>query len=511
MAGVDSLLRMLAQNGADELRLGTDEAPRMLQRGSPVRLSIPPTSDEMLRHLVEPLLTDEHEAQLRDAGKADTTYAFEGREQFAVAFARRGAGGFNVVFRRTGAPPPARTAAPAPATAAAPPPAQAAPAAPREVARPATTHRAPPESALSALLERAVAHGASDLHLCTGEPPSLRIDGRLRLATELPAVSVEELFAGPLAEVDDVLASGRSADIALDVPTIGRFRVNLYRAGERLAAAVRVLMRAAPSLHDLHFPLAFDDVVDAPHGLIIVTGPTGSGKSATLSALAAEAVRRRGALLISLEDPVEYVISAAPPALVRQRQIGRDVRDFPTGLRDALREDPDILLIGEMRDPETISLALTAAETGHLVLTSLHSRSAASSVERIVDAYPRRAAAADSRAARRCAARGGRAAPGAARARRRTAAGARDPARHALRRQPHPRRQDGAAVDGAAVEPKRGNAAARALPRGSGARAARSRAKAPSRSPTIPRRCSPICRADRPACYDGGELPYVEA
>ena len=392
MAGVDSLLRMLAQYGADELRLGTDEAPRMLQRGAPVRLSIPPTSDEMLRHLVAPLLTDEHEARLREAGKAETSYAFEGREQFAVAFARREAGGFTAVFRRAGAPPAAKTAAPPPAKPAPPtkpaPPANLAPPPPLEVVRPSTPIRPAPESALSALLERAVSFGASDLHLCTGEPPSLRIDGRLRLATELPAVSVEELFAGPLAEVEDVLASGRSADIALDLPTIGRFRVNLYRAGERLAAAVRVLMRAAPSLHDLHFPIAFDDVIDAPHGLVIVTGPTGSGKSATLSALAAEAVRRRGALLISLEDPVEYVISAAPPALVRQRQIGRDVRDFPTGLRDALREDPDILLIGEMRDPETISLALTAAETGHLVLTSLHSRSAASSVERIVDSYP---------------------------------------------------------------------------------------------------------------------------
>jgi twitching motility protein PilT len=398
MAGVDSLLRMLAQYGADELRLGTDEAPRMLQRGAPVRLSIPPTSDEMLRHLVAPLLTDEHEAQLRDAGKAETSYAFEGREQFAVAFARRGAGGFNVVFRRTGAAPATKAATPSPpANAPPPPPTPASPPSLEVVRPPAPMHPAPmqpapmhpaPESALSALLERAVSFGASDLHLCTGEPPSLRIDGRLRLATELPAVSVEELFAGPLADVGDVLASGRSADIALDVPTIGRFRVNLYRAGERLAAAVRVLMRAAPSLHDLHFPVAFDDVIDAAHGLVIVTGPTGSGKSATLSALAAEAVRRRGALLISLEDPVEYVIGAAPPALVRQRQIGRDVRDFPTGLRDALREDPDILLIGEMRDPETISLALTAAETGHLVLTSLHSRSAASSVERIVDSYP---------------------------------------------------------------------------------------------------------------------------
>ncbi|MCU1276504.1 MAG: Twitching motility protein PilT, partial [bacterium] len=336
------------------------------------------------------------EAQLREAGKSETSYVFDGRDHFVVAFARREAGGFTVVFRRAATPPPAKAPSPPPARAPSPPPMLApsppptlAPSPPpSEAVRAPATSRFAPESSLRVLLERAVALGASDLHLCSGEPPSLRIDGRLRLAAELTPVSVEELFAGPLVEVAGVIAAGRSADIAVDVPSLGRFRVNLYRAADRLVAAVRVLMRAAPSMADLHFPLSFDDVIDVPHGIVIVTGPTGSGKSATLSALAAEAVRRRGALLISLEDPVEYAIAAAPPALVRQRQIGRDVRDFPTGLRDALREDPDILLIGEMRDPDTISLALTAAETGHLVLTSLHSRSAASSVERIVDAYP---------------------------------------------------------------------------------------------------------------------------
>ncbi len=371
MAGVDSLLRILAQNNADELRLGTDEAPRMLQRGSPVRLSIPPTSEEMLRHLVGPLLTDEREAELHQTGKVETSYALEGGDRFAVSFGRRDAGGLTVVFRRGSTPPPAKAAAPSPAAPSPPP-------------RP----RAAMESSFTALLERALSLGASDLHLCSGERPSLRIDGRLQLVSDLPPVSVEELLAGPLASVADLLAAGRSADVAVDLPSLGRFRVNLYRTSDRLAAAVRVLMHAAPSLAELHFPLSFDDVIDAPHGIVIVAGPTGSGKSSTLAALAAEAARRRGALLISLEDPIEYAITAAPPALVRQRQIGRDVRDFPTGLRDALREDPDILLIGEMRDPDTISLALTAAETGHLVLTSLHSRSAASSVERIVDAYP---------------------------------------------------------------------------------------------------------------------------
>ncbi len=189
------------------------------------------------------------------------------------------------------------------------------------------------------------------------------------------------------------LDAGRSVDMALDVENIGRCRFNLYRAGGRYAAAIRLLPRLAPALEELRMPIPLDDLVAVPHGLVIVCGPTGSGKSTTLAALARAALAfsaRRGQarMLISLEDPIEFTIHANEGGLVRQRQVGSDVLDFPTGLRDALREDPDVLLIGEMRDAETISLAMTAAETGHLVLTSLHSRSAIGSIERIVDTYP---------------------------------------------------------------------------------------------------------------------------
>jgi twitching motility protein PilT len=241
-------------------------------------------------------------------------------------------------------------------------------------------------SPIVALLEHAVTLRASDVHLASGQPPTLRIDGRLRPLPDSPPVSLDELAAALDPGPRGALELGRSVDAALSLDGVGRFRVNLYRASDRLAAAIRVLPRYV-SLGELGFPVPLGDLVDAPHGLVIVCGPTGSGKSATLAALAAEAVRRRPGVLISLEDPIEYGIDTDGVGLVRQRQIGTDVRDFPTGLRDALREDPDILLIGEMRDPETISLALTAAETGHLVLASLHSRSTASSIERIVDAY----------------------------------------------------------------------------------------------------------------------------
>jgi twitching motility protein PilT len=148
------------------------------------------------------------------------------------------------------------------------------------------------------------------------------------------------------------------------------------------------LPSAAPSLASLHLPVSLDDLVDLPHGLVLVCGATGSGKSTTLAALAQEALRRRSIVLTTLEDPIEYAMAPSERSLVRRREIGTDVADFPTGLRDALREDPDVILVGEMRDTVSIGLALTAAETGHLVLSSLHSRSAASAIERIVDAYP---------------------------------------------------------------------------------------------------------------------------
>jgi twitching motility protein PilT len=155
-----------------------------------------------------------------------------------------------------------------------------------------------------------------------------------------------------------------------------------------LAAAVRLLPNAAPSLAALEMPVPLQGLVDFPHGLVLVCGATGSGKSTTLAALAQHALSRGPILLITLEDPIEYALEPWRDSLVRRRQVGRDVRDFASGLRDALREDPNVLVVGELRDEETIHMALTAAETGHLVLGSLHSGSVASAIERIVDAYP---------------------------------------------------------------------------------------------------------------------------
>jgi twitching motility protein PilT len=236
------------------------------------------------------------------------------------------------------------------------------------------------------LVATASALRASDLHLADGAPPMVRVDGTVRRLGDEPVELIPLLALGRAREGQ--IAGGRSVDFALDVPAVGRVRVHVFRTADGTAAAVRLLPGAAPSLGALHMPMPLDDLVAFPNGLVLVCGATGSGKSTTLAALAQETLRRRSIVLTTLEDPLEYALVASDSSILRRRQVGRDVADFPSGLRDTLREDPDVILVGEMRDPQTIGLALTAAETGHLVLSSLHAPSAASAIERIVDAYP---------------------------------------------------------------------------------------------------------------------------
>jgi twitching motility protein PilT len=242
------------------------------------------------------------------------------------------------------------------------------------------------------------ARGASDLHLREGERPTLRLHGSLdALNDEAPPTRDDPLsLLGPRARAD--LERGRSIDLSDRTEDGARIRVNAYRSARGVALACRFLPREVPSLESLG-ARSLADLTSVPNGLVVITGPTGSGKSSTMAAIARSLLRARSALLVTLEDPIEFELDVddeddaprarrAPTSLVRQRQIGRDVRDFSTGLRDALREEPDVLMVGEMRDAESAALAITAAETGHLVLTTLHARSAASAIDRIIDTQP---------------------------------------------------------------------------------------------------------------------------
>jgi len=231
---------------------------------------------------------------------------------------------------------------------------------------------------------------ASDLHLTVGAPPILRLDGKL-VKLEHPPLTREQIHA-MLYEVltDDQKAKFEETydlDFSLDLAQVARFRVNLFmtRLGE--AAAFRLIPSRIKSLEELGLPPILADLAMKDRGLILVTGPTGSGKTTTLAALIDYMNDHRHDHIITIEDPIEFVHQHRN-CLINQREVGPHTRSFASALRAALREDPDVILVGEMRDLETISLALTAAETGHLVLATLHTNSAAQTINRIIDVFP---------------------------------------------------------------------------------------------------------------------------
>jgi len=393
MSAIDSILSIAVQQGATELRLGTDREPSMFRHGTRMRLSLEETSDETLRLLLGPLFDEERERLVSSGTPVEFSYQSPSGLFEVVIGAREGEPGFDVVFHRgvrpARAPVPAETHQPISSL---PRPEASEVVEQTPVAAPRGRASSPgmPGARLTDLLKHAVSLRASDLHLCEGDSPALRIDGRLQTILSDPLSDLESVLSGVLpGGFESVARAGKSTDLAFGIPGAGRFRLNAYVAAGKPCVSIRILPDSPPALQSLQLPVPLEDLAELPHGLVIVCGPTGSGKSTTLASLAQEVLRRRSVMLISLEDPVEYVLRPGPRgSLVRQREVGRDVRDFPTGLRDALREDPDVLLIGEMRDAESIALTLTAAETGHLVLASLHSRSAASAIDRMVDSTP---------------------------------------------------------------------------------------------------------------------------
>ena len=230
----------------------------------------------------------------------------------------------------------------------------------------------------------------SDLHLSAGSPPVLRIYGDL-VRVDAPAVSSEELMAVlremvPMERVQAFEQSG-DLDFAYEIPGLARYRANFFRQNRGVAAVFREIPQRINSVEELGLPPMLRELALLPKGLVLVTGPTGSGKSTTLAALVDYANTHRHDHIITIEDPIEFV-HRPKSCLVNQREIGRDSRTFGTALRAALREDPDIILVGEMRDPETISLALEAAETGHLVFATLHTISASKTLDRIIEVFP---------------------------------------------------------------------------------------------------------------------------
>jgi twitching motility protein PilT len=243
---------------------------------------------------------------------------------------------------------------------------------------------------LENLLKQVFERKASDLHISTGLPPVLRIDGKL-VRLDSPPLTPEDtqrlIFSMLSNEQRRVLEQNWDLDCSYGVTGLGRFRVNVYKDRGTYAAALRTIASQVPPFEQLNLPPIVQEIAERPRGLVLVTGPTGSGKSTTLAAMIDYINSQRCEHILTIEDPIEFLHSSKR-SVIHQRELGQDTRSFENALRAALREDPDVILVGEMRDLDTIRLALTASETGHLVLATLHTSSAMQTVDRIVDVFP---------------------------------------------------------------------------------------------------------------------------
>lgn len=244
---------------------------------------------------------------------------------------------------------------------------------------------------IAEVLKLAVEKRASDIHLTPGVPPVYRIDGQLVLERGFPQVlpSITERIAQEIIPANQIAKfyEHGEVDFAYSLPGVGRFRVNAYRQRGSVALAMRLVNSRIPTLSELGMPAIVSDLARRTQGLVLVTGPTGSGKSTTLAAMVGLINSERSCHIITLEDPIEY-LHQHQMSIVNQREIGTDSESFAEALRAALRQDPDVIMVGEMRDLETIATAVTAAETGHLVLATLHTANAAQTVDRIIDIFP---------------------------------------------------------------------------------------------------------------------------
>ncbi len=388
MPQLDAMLRALAERGARELRLQENARPVFLypEGDRPVSQSV--LSRAQIASLVAELGGQEP-ARLANGGPVKFLYKLSDGRVFACETQPDPSGfGARLYLKETS--PAAAPPAPAPAPAPTPAPAVTAPGPARSKAFSPQNVR-PGAPAVEAFLTHMVDVGASDLHLSAGETPMLRLHGEMVRIEGAAVCSPEEahrlLFQLMPQRFKQEFEEGSDTDFAHEIPGVARFRCNVFADRKGVGAVFRVIPSKIPTAEELGLPKQVLDLCLLKKGLVLVTGPTGSGKSTTLAALVDHVNRSRKDHIITIEDPVEFV-HPNRGCLVNQREVGTHTRSFKSALRAALREDPDIVLVGEMRDLETIAIAIETAETGHLVFGTLHTSTAASTVDRIIDQFP---------------------------------------------------------------------------------------------------------------------------
>lgn len=244
---------------------------------------------------------------------------------------------------------------------------------------------------INSLFKKATELKASDLHIIVGRPPILRIDGELKVIKDTPEITrtkIEEMVFSVLTERQKTkFIEERELDLSYEIPKFSRYRVNLHWERDNIGLVARVISNDIPKMKDLNLPPIVSDMIERTSGLLLVTGPTGCGKSTTLAAMVEQINNVRFANIITLEDPIEF-IHKSNKSIIKQRQLGNDMLSFENALRHVLRQDPNVIMVGEVRDLETMSATITLAETGHLVLATLHTHSASQTIDRIIDVFP---------------------------------------------------------------------------------------------------------------------------
>jgi twitching motility protein PilT len=386
MAIIDTFVKLMLDKRAERLVLVADEIPYLLREGETIELSMPALGAATIGRIAGEIGCQDASGTPREG-----VFRTADGEEFRYSTTPHG-GHCRIEIHSGAAPAPAAEAAAgsaAPPTAPPPLP-RVAPSPPAAVPLPVERSSARPDPALLAVIDHAIALQATDIFLSSGKTPRMRRNGAISLLDAVPPGHEEILRLLPGEAARHEFERSGSADFAVRWGLSDgdrRIRVNVFRHLDGVAAALRPMRRAIPSLAELHLPKDLLQLAAFPSGLVLVAGTSGSGKSTTLAALIDHLNHTCARHIITIEDPIEYEHDDLQ-CLIHQREVGTNVESFSTGLRAALRENPDVILLGEVRDLPTIAAALTAAETGHLVLATLHSGSATAAVNRIVDVFP---------------------------------------------------------------------------------------------------------------------------